>query len=151
MTAEDTKATVAAPVRKVVSFDDVVKARDIKREWIAIPEWAPEGAKDADSYGIYAKSLTGTERAKWIAANNVIAKDGSRKMDPRSGTVALLLAGCVNEDGSRAFDEKQADYLMRKSSDVLERITEAVMRLSGIGDDDVAGNSNGDLDESSNT
>ncbi len=145
------RAHDAPPPRKIVRFDDIVKSNDIVREWIPIPEWAPEGDPDADSYGIYAKALTGTERARWIEKNNVIAKDGSRKMDPRSGTVILLLAGCVNEDGSRAFTDKEADYLMRKSSAVIERITEAVTRLSGIGDDDVAGNSNGDLDESSNT
>lgn len=137
----------------VLSFDQIAQADDLQTEWVAIPEWAPRDAPNRDAYGVYVRSLNGRERADWQQAS-VLGNGKNATVNFQQTTVQLVVLACVDGAGKPIFTRAQANDLRRKNSAVLERISDVAMRLSGIGDEEMAtvsGNSNATQDDDSPT
>jgi hypothetical protein len=58
----------------------------------------------------------------------------------------VIVAGVINEDGKRVFNTKDIDRLMKMSVNDLNKVSEAILKLSGIGgdSDDEASDSEGE-------
>ena len=138
----------------ILTFDQIAAADDLQTEWVPIPEWAPKDAGvNRGVYGVFVRSLTGKERADWQQAS-VLGNGKNATINFQQTTVSLVVNACVDADGKPIFTKAQANDLRRKNSAILERISDVAMRLSGIGDEEmatVAGNSNASQDDDSLT
>jgi hypothetical protein len=137
----------------VLSLDQVLSADDLQTEWVAIPEWAPKGADNADAYGVFVRSLNGRERAAWQQAS-IQGNGRNQTINFQQTTVKLVVMAAVDDKGKRIFTDAVANDLLKKNSAALERIADAAMKLSGIGEEEMAtvsGNSMGSQDDDSLT
>lgn len=73
--------------------------------------------------------MTGADRDTFRASLG--ASDGAIPVGKFSA--ALLVATCVNEDGSRMFDMEDMDVLQEKSAATLDTLASVAMRLNGLG------------------
>lgn len=127
---------------ELLSRDAILSASDIKTEDVHVPEWG------------------GTVRVKGLTAAQRDVFE-SQALDMRGKSVSVNMAGIrallasmaiVDEGGNPLFSKKDVAALGDKSGAALDRVFEAVTRLSGIGDNDVAelaGNSEADQIEGS--
>ena len=75
------------------------------------------------------REMSAGERAKFFA----LSKDGKDLAELQ----AWLAAWCVVEaSGERAFSDADVPELMKRPSRVLQPIADAVLKLSGLGDDE---------------
>jgi hypothetical protein len=118
--------------RLVLNRDAIKRASDIRTEFVPTPEWA-DGNADA---GIFVRSLTGRERADWQSSTVSQTKRGT-SVDFHESTVGLVVLGACDEFGNAIFGDNDKQWLLDKSSGCLERVSDAIMKLSGIGDEDV--------------
>lgn len=117
--------------RLVLNRDAIRRASDIRTEFVPTPEWA-DGNPDA---GCYVRSLTGRERATWQSETVTQGKRGTT-VDFHHSTVGLVILGACDEFGNAIFTDQDEQWLLDKSSGCLERVSDAISRLSGIGEDD---------------
>jgi len=126
----------------ILTRDAILKAEDLPRELIEVPEWGGS---------LYIRALTGTERDAFEAS--VVEQRGkSTKMNLRNIRAKLVALTVVNEDGERLFSDADIKLLGGKSAAVLDRLFEVAQKLSGLRDEDVdelAKNSDDDLSEGS--
>jgi hypothetical protein len=137
----------------VLSLDQILAADDLQTEWVPIPEWAPAGSPNRDAYGVHVRSLNGRERAAWQQAS-LMGNGKNQTVNFQQTTVKLVVLAVVDAEGKRIFTDAQATDLQKKNSAVLERIADTAMKLSGIGDAEIAtvtGNSTGSQDDDSLT
>lgn len=137
----------------VLSLDQIMAADDLQTEWVPIPEWAPRDVPNADAYGLFVRSLNGKERADWQQAS-ILGNGKNATVNFQQTTVSLVVLACVDGAGKPVFTKAQANDLRRKNSAILERISDVAMRLSGIGDEEMAtvsGNSTASQDDDSPT
>lgn len=137
----------------VLSLEQILAADDLQTEWVPIPEWAPKDAANTEAYGVYARSLNGRERAAWQQAS-IMGNGKNQTINFQQTTVKLVVLAAVDSAGQRVFTDAVAGSLMKKNSAILERIADAAMRLSGIGDDEMAtvsGNSTANQEDDSAT
>lgn len=123
----------------IVSFDDILAADDVEKEWVPIPEWAPKSAsaEERQSYGVWVKSLNGRERAQWQQAS-VVGTGNKTTVNFLNTTIMLVVLAACDESGAPLFSEQQARTLAKKNSKILERIGDVASRLSGIGEEEIA-------------
>lgn len=97
----------------------------LKQEPLTVEAWGGS---------ILIRELTGAEveRVRVIAATAV--KNGIVADNSALGTFgrALIAAGWINEDGSRVLTDEEADLLADESNQVLELISGAISKLSGL-------------------
>lgn len=137
----------------VLSLDQIMAADDLQTEWVAIPEWAPKGDPNREVYGLFVRSLNGKERADWQQAS-MLGNGKNATINFQQTTVKLVSLACVDAAGKPVFTAAAANQLRQKNSAILERISDVAMRLSGIGDEEMAtvsGNSNATQDDASLT
>lgn len=107
--------------------EDILKATDIPREMVNVPEWG--GA-------VWVKGLTGAERDKFEAS--IIEQHGNQQTLHLDNVRAKLCALSIcDEDGNLIFNEKDIYALSAKSASALSRVFMAAKKLSGIGDEEV--------------
>lgn len=137
----------------VLSLDQIMQADDLVTEWVPIPEWAPKDAPNKEAYGLYVRTLNGRERADWQQAC-VQGNGKNATVNYQLMTVRLVTLAAVDAAGKPMFTSGQAATLRQKSSLILERISDAASRLSGIGEEETAailGNSMATQDDDSPT
>ena len=100
--------------------DDILRASDLKKVLIEIPEWSKQK--------IYVRELTGAERA------DVIEKEKDDSFDKRTYLVMLSL---VDEHGNRLFQESDLKALASKSARILDRIFQKALELCKMDEDGV--------------
>lgn len=118
----------------LLTRDAILGASDIKTEDVKVPEWGGV---------VRVKGLTAAQRDVFESqAMTMRGKDVSVNM---AGIRALMASmAIIGDDGAPLFTKKDVDALGEKSGAALDRVFEAVTRLSGLSDDDVeelAGNS----------
>jgi hypothetical protein len=99
--------------------DQILKAEDLKREEVPVPEWGGS---------VFVRTMTGGERDRFEAA---FVRD---KTDTRA---RLAAATICDEAGTLLFSATDIEALGRKSAAALERVFVVAMRLSKVGKADV--------------
>lgn len=123
----ETKIESPAP-SGFLSRDSILEADDIQYEEVDCKEW---GGK------VLVRSLDGRQRADWQQAS-IQGNGRNQTVNFRQTTIKLVALGVVDPETKRSlFTNADIAKLATKNSAPLERIAEAVMRLSGIGDDEM--------------
>ena len=109
---------------------DILQADDLPCELVAVPEWG-EGAE------VCVRTMTSAERDDFEAG--AMQLDGS---DGQPDLTNIRARFCVkiicDKDGTRLFEDDDAETLGRKSAAALDRIFAAGQRMNHITDEDVA-------------
>lgn len=101
--------------------DKIKKADDIQSETVEVPEWGVT---------VDVRTISGARRAEIFAGSTT--EDGT--VQPGDAYVRLVIAAAYDpETNEPVFDEGDIDWLGKKSSKALERITEVAARLAGLG------------------
>jgi hypothetical protein len=126
-------APPAEPLR-VLGKTDILKADDIVKELVPVPEWG--GA-------VYVKTMTGPERDQF-ELSCITGKGKTRRMSFENVRAIAAAFTICDETGKRLFQANEVIELGRKSGTALSRVWEAAARLNGLTQEDVeelAGNS----------
>lgn len=92
----------------------ILAANDLDRKAVPLPEWGGQT--------VYVQLITGHGRA---AIEKAYAK---HKGDPVRAMADIVIAGVVDADGKPTFQAEDADALMGKRYDVLERLYTLVLK-----------------------
>jgi hypothetical protein len=116
----------------ILSKEQILAASDLERETVAVPEWGGE---------VIVRQMTGAERDAWEMA--LVPQEGEEKAAARARAFtnirARLVALCaIDEAGYRLFTQADADFLGRKSGEVIDRVYQAAKRLNRLTKADVA-------------
>lgn len=57
------------------------------------------------------------------------------KQSPRMATAAVLAHGVIGHDGAPLLSKQQAEEVMASSGSFAKKVAEAILELSGLGDD----------------
>lgn len=107
----------------MLSKEEIVDAKDIESEVVAVPEWDGE---------VNVQGLTLAEKDSWTES---LLSDGEASV---TGATALLCALCIrDENGVRLFSSDEIGLLDEKSAKALDRIFQVAQRLSGIGPEEI--------------
>lgn len=115
----------------LLNRDAILKADDLPRELVQVPEWGGE---------VWVRTLTGRERDSF-EAETVLYKprgDSQPNMDALHQTRARLVArACCDEQGARLFSDADVEALAAKSAAALDRLYEVAARLARLGAKDM--------------
>lgn len=104
----------------------IAGAKDIKLEEMKIPEW---------DITIWVATLSYKERNEVLEGANISASPGgvvtAQQVD--NFTMAILVKGIRDRDGSRVFGDDDIPMLRERSSSVIDRITTRITETSGFG------------------
>lgn len=117
-----------------LSRDDILKAEDLEREVVEVPEW--HGS-------VIVRALNGRERDDY-EASCVQQRGKSMVRNLVNIRAKLVVRSVVDENGERVFTDQDANALGLKSAAALDRLFEVAAKLSRLSDEDVeelAGNS----------
>ncbi len=114
--------------------DQILNAKDIKSETVAVPEWGGE---------FTIRGLTGAQQQAASDAATVKEKgpDGEdvSRVDGSKLAVEMLLRSLIDPETNAAILEPaDADALMQKSANVLNRLAAVAMKLNGMTKDEDA-------------
>lgn len=108
--------------KKILSKADILKADDMQREPVEVPEWGGT---------VYVRRLTADERD--IFEFNMIKTQTTGK-GLRASYVGLAL---VDETGQRLFEDEEIPILGTKFAGAVDRIFEVVARINKITEQDI--------------
>ena len=108
-------------MKKTLSRDQIVSVSDIKTEYVDVPEWGGQ----VKIRGLSVKAINHANRRATVAG----------ELDPEKITVEVLLAGIVEPE----LTPEHAGQLAGKALAPVNRIVNAIYRLSGIDSDTVEG------------
>jgi len=103
--------------------DLILKTDDLPREPAPTPEWPEADGK------LFVRVLTGQERRDLELFFRPDENGQPKNGDPRAFTVGK---GVVDQYGSRVFTDEHIATLAQKNSIVLDRLYDAIARISGI-------------------
>ena len=115
---------------KVLTASDLKKkiasANDIKLEEMKISEWDTT---------IWVSALTYKERNQALEGANISSSpEGVVTPDQiENFTMAVIIRGVRDRDGSRVFGEDDVPMLRERNSSVIDRISARITNLSGFG------------------
>lgn len=108
----------------IITKEAVLTVSDLKHEDVPVPEWGGT---------VRVRELTARERDAF--ESTLRPATGSAAPDTANLRARLCVRSIVGEDGSRLFNDEDADALGSKSAQVVDRIFTVAQRLSGIGAD----------------
>ena len=111
----------------MLTKDSILKADDLPREEVAIPEW---------NGSVWVRTLTGKERDEF-ESSCVTKKGKNRSVNMENIRARLCVLTVCNEKGDRLFDQRDIEKLGNKSSRCLDLIFAVAQRLNGLSSDDV--------------
>jgi hypothetical protein len=111
----------------MLTKDAILAAPRLPVEEVHVPEWKDEGGDDV----VLVRGMTGAERDQWEASLSVV-RDGKEIPDPANATAKALVKCIVHPDGSRVFDDRDANELGGQPAAALLRVWRVARRLSGI-------------------
>lgn len=105
----------------LLTKEQILGANDLPVDRVKVPEWGGE---------VCVRSLMGWERDRID-----IRMNGADKTHYRAATVAMAI--CDESGNAMGFTEDEVIALSNKSAAPLDRVFEAVCKLSGIGPKDI--------------
>jgi len=118
---------------------DLIEQTTLATDRVRVPEWdaqAQQQSGNAEAVAVVCiREMTAAERAK--VQKLLVTVRGSTDAHVTFAEFPKLQAliavfGAINEDGSPMFAERDADWLAAKSGAAVNRIAQAVQRLSGM-------------------
>lgn len=134
------------PEVKMLSRDDILKARDIERELVDMSPFGWGGS-------VYVKGMSGLDRGQFEVDMN-LTKGPNQSENWKRFRARMLVACVVGEDDQPLFREQDVDALNEKSAAALDYLTDIAQRLSGFRRqdvDEITKNSQGGQSEGSTT
>ena len=128
--------------KKLLGREDVLKADDNMEEYVEVPQWGGT---------VKVKGLTGNERDRY-EASLVKGTGRNREVTMKAARAKLVVLGTIDEEGKQVFNSKDVAALGKKSAKALNRVANAIQRLSGLTAEDMeelTGNSDDGQNESS--
>lgn len=125
---------------KALTADDILAADDREIKEMPVPEWGGS---------VYLRTISGAERDRFEA--ETFRQDKPNYENLRARYLAITL---VDEKGEPLFNKKQVTQLGQKAAPVLDRLFTESARMNAMSKNDVdelLGNSEGDLSDSSHT
>jgi hypothetical protein len=111
----------------ILTKDAILKADDLKRELVSVPEWGGD---------VYVRGMTGADRDKFEASIiQMRGKDQTLNMVNIRAKLASMTI--CDEAGKLLFSEADIKGLSLKSASALQRVFAVAQKLSGIGESDV--------------
>lgn len=116
----------------MLSRDAILKAQDLRRELMDVPEWGGE---------LYVRGFTALEKEE-VEMRSMqmvdIATGQIKDARQMAGLKAWIVARCtVDSDGTRIFTDADMDGLQGKNAEVISRLADVAGRLSKLSVDDV--------------
>ncbi|MCK9281384.1 MAG: hypothetical protein M0P71_12235 [Melioribacteraceae bacterium] len=130
---------------RVLTKENIKECNDIKKEFVAIPEWTNEGEEEA---GVFVKVMGADERDSWEYETFVKGNEGKLASKNKEQIIqgsmkrirSSLVAICsVNENGERIFTEEDIEWLGKKNAKAVDRIYEVAQRINGMRKEDIEG------------
>lgn len=123
--------TDAPPVVYRVATREDLDRVELRTEYVDVPEW---------ELRVRIKELMGSDRDAY-EASIVGSRISGRKNAPRelnllNARARLVCRAMIDDSGKRLYADNEAHLLGKKPAAGLERIYDAVRRLSGISDED---------------
>jgi hypothetical protein len=109
---------------KILTKDEILKADDLKRELVDIPEWGGS---------VYVKMLTGAERDDLEASVML----GSGKRNYVNLRAKMVVLSTVDAEGNRLFTIQDIKAIGGKAVAALDRIFTVAQRLSKMTPKDI--------------
>lgn len=101
----------------LLNKEQIFSARDLKTERVSVKEWGGE---------VLIKKLSLGEHLEFV--------EDIEKLSQIDAMFKLLRFACVNEDGSKLFDnDEDLRQLKEKSTEALQRLFVAACKLNGMG------------------
>ena len=110
-----------------LSKEAIRQVDDRRVEIVEVPEW---GGK------VQVRGLTGAERDQF-EASIMTGKGTNRDVNMKNVRSKLVVLGTINSAGERLFAPADVAWLSEKSASALERVFDAIRKLSGLTDGDV--------------
>ena len=110
--------------------DAIRAADDLHREEVEVPEWGGS---------VLVQGMTGKQRDQFEQRQMIVRGRGrsrTAEMDLSNFRANVVMACCVNEDGTPLFTAGDLEWLTDKSAAALSRVAEVAIRLSGISEED---------------
>jgi hypothetical protein len=111
----------------VLSRDDILKADDMEKKLVSVPEWGGE---------VYVRSISGRER-DGFDAQSTQGKGKDTKVNLRNFRARLCALTISDESGASIFSEGDVAMLGTKSAAALDRVFEVAAKLNRITKEDV--------------
>lgn len=115
--------------------EQIVKAEDQQYDEVAVPEWAPPGDPNPESWILKLKGMTGTQRDHFEAT--LAPRGNSRKPNMENFRARLVIQCAVDEEGNRLFNAGDLKMLGGKSAKALSRVFDKCQEMNGLSDADV--------------
>ena len=107
----------------MLSKEDILKADDLKREIINVPEWGGE---------VQIRTMTGEERDSFDS--EMIRDEKKTFKNIRAKFLALIIC---DDNGKRVFSDEDISALGKKSAAALDRIFSAGQKLNKLTNEDI--------------
>ena len=106
----------------ILNREQILAANDVKTKVVEVPEWGGS---------VIVRGLTSLERDKALAR---IMNDNNQVDLNRLGELRVMIAAMaiIDEQGNPLFTEKDVTALGQKSWSAIERISDAVLEISGL-------------------
>lgn len=104
--------------------DDILKADDLPKETVSVPEWGGE---------VIVQAMSGTVRDEY---EDTVYTGDERDLD--NIRAKLCVFSIVDEEGERVFSVLDIEKLSEKNGAALDRVFDVACKLSGIGKQEVA-------------
>lgn len=116
----------------MLNKEQIRSAKDRPREFVPIPEWCPEGETfDPKVHGVYVGTLTAKQKDAYEF--EVLRRKGNENINVR----AMMAVRCVqNEDGTRMFEDAEAEWLGEKAAGPISAIFDVAVRLNSVRKED---------------
>lgn len=117
-----------------------IKAKqDRKREWVATPDWADEGAtpEEVAACGVWIGSMSAGARDSYETELLERSSEDGERIDLVGIKTVLVIRTAENEDGSRMFDDDDYSWLVSKSCIPIRDLYEVASRLNKVTKQDV--------------
>lgn len=111
----------------ILSKDDILRAEDLPRELVDVPEWG--GA-------VMVRGLSASERDAF-EASIVELRGKDRRIHLENIRAKLASLTICDEQGNRLFSDSEVTALGKKSAQAVQRVFDVAQRLSGISETDV--------------
>ena len=105
----------------ILSKEEILAAVDLPEEVISIPEWGGD---------VKVRGMSAEERVRWLKET----QDDKGQIDPEKAAYIAVIYGVTEPK----FTQEDVPALKQKSASAIDRISRAWLRLSGVGDEELA-------------
>src|SRR5262245_55184949 len=105
--------------------EQIMTANDRPREWVAIPEWTPDGGThNPEVHGVFVRTMSAGQRDAW--EHRVFLTKGE------TIRVDTVIACTQDAEGKPLFKESDANWLKERGAIPITRIFDVAARLSSL-------------------